>query len=216
MKMKTEDLINSLAGNAVSKKQLGSPARLAVCIISILFIYAAAVGIALGFRADLIEQLYRPFFLTEILLLLFLIFSSLIAAIFLLFPDIYQKNGAIYLPLYSLCTLILVLLVQVFLPIDPRMLIPMGKVHSMECAICIAAITMIPSALIFAYLRKGASVYPLLSGIYAVLASSGIGCLMLRLAEANDSILHITLWHYIPTLIFAAVGALIGKIFLKW
>lgn len=216
MMMKTEELIHSLAEDTVAAKQLWSPARLVSCLISILLIYAAVVGVLLGFRADLLVQLHRPFFLTEISLLLFIIFSSLIAAIFLIFPDRYQNKSALYWPIYSLPAFMLVLLVQVFLPIDSRMFIPIGKVHAMECTICIAAIAMIPSGLIFIFLRRGATVYPFLSGIYAVLASSGIGCLMLRLAETDDYIMHITLWHYIPTLIFAAIGAFIGRIFLKW
>jgi hypothetical protein len=49
-----------------------------------------------------------------------------------------------------------------------------------------------------------------------VLAASGVGCLTLRLAELNDSIEHLLQWHYVPTLLFAAGGAMIGKWLLRW
>ena len=86
----------------------------------------------------------------------------------------------------------------------------------MECALCIGSVALIPSALIFALLRKGASVRQFQAGSFAVLAASSIGCLTLRLAEANDSMMHLASWHYGPTVLFAALGAALGKILLKW
>ncbi len=216
MTIKTEELINSLAQDSTVVKQLQSPLRLSFYLLGILIIYAVVTGFTIGIREDLLTQLGRPFFIAEISLLLLTIFSSVLAAMFLLFPDGYQKKGVLYWPLYSLCAFILIMAVQVFFPLDSRMVIPTGKVHSMECTICIASITIIPSALMFVLLRKGASVYPFLSGVYAMILSSGVGCLMLRLSEADDSLIHLALWHYIPILLFAVIGAFIGKIFLKW
>lgn len=216
MKQNTQQLISSLAQDTLSAKQLPTPQYIALRLCSILFVYAIVIGFTLGLRSDLSLQFHRPFFLTEIFLLLSLVFSSIFSAVLLLFPDLYQKKYALYWPLYILGAFVLLLVLQSFLPLDARMVVPIGKVHAMECTICIASIAMIPSALIFVLLRKGASVHPFLSGSYTMIASSSIGCLMLRLAEANDSILHLTLWHYIPTLIFASLGALIGKIFFKW
>ena len=80
----------------------------------------------------------------------------------------------------------------------------------MDCALCIGSVAMLPSLLLFGILRRGATVRPMQAGIFAVLAASAIGCLTLRLSEANDSLAHLLLWHYLPTLIFAALGAVIG------
>ena len=105
---------------------------------------------------------------------------------------------------------------QLWMPHDSRMILPEVGTHGMQCALCIASLTLIPSALIFILLRKGASIHPLQAGSFAVLASSAIGCLALRLSEANDSIMHLVQWHYVPTFLFAALGARIGKWLLKW
>ena len=213
----TGQLIDALAGDGAPVRPMQTPAQLALRLGGVLLVYAMAVGAVLGLRPDLAEQLQRPFFLAEILLLLAVIFSSVAAAILLVFPDQYQQAGAVRCPVYSAGAFVLLLLVQLCLPPDARMVIPLGtEAHAMECALCIASVAMIPSAWLFFFLRKGASVYPFLSGAYAVLASGGIGCLMLLLAEANDALMHLALWHYIPTLLFAAIGALTGKIFLKW
>jgi hypothetical protein len=68
----------------------------------------------------------------------------------------------------------------------------------------------------FVLLRKGASIRQLQAGSFAVLTATAIGCLTLRLSEENDSIMHLLQWHYLPTLLFAALGALAGKWLLKW
>jgi hypothetical protein len=86
----------------------------------------------------------------------------------------------------------------------------------MECALCIAAVALIPSALLFALIRKGATIRPLQAGSFAVLAASSVGGLTLRLAEANDSLMHLVVWHYLPALLFATLGAVIGKKLLRW
>jgi hypothetical protein len=59
-------------------------------------------------------------------------------------------------------------------------------------------------------------VHPLQAGAFAVLTASTIGALTLRLAEENDSIVHLVQWHYLPTLFFAVLGAFAGKWLLKW
>jgi len=119
---------------------------------------------------------------------------------------------------YAVFTLLVAMVgFQLMMPTDTLMVMPeeVGA-HPMECTICIASVALIPSALIFSLLRNGASIHPFQAGSFAVLASSAIGCLTLRLSEANDSIIHLVQWHYVPTLFFAALGALAGKWLLKW
>jgi len=102
------------------------------------------------------------------------------------------------------------------MPHDVRMVMPEISAHGMECALCIASVALVPSGLVFGLLRKGTTVRQLQAGSFAVLAASAIGGLTLRLAEANDSILHLVQWHYVPTLLFAGLGAMLGKYLLKW
>ncbi len=109
-----------------------------------------------------------------------------------------------------------VIIYQLFLPVDARMVMPKAGAHGLVCALCIASVALIPSAMLFWLIRKGANVRPLQAGSFAVLAASAIGALTLRLAEANDSMLHLASWHYLPTFLFAVLGALLGKQLLKW
>ncbi len=213
----TADLIASLSAEAKPTKNLRAPAYWAWRLLAVLAVYGVGCQIFLGLRPDLVAQLTRPLFALETLLLALLLMSSAVAAVLAMYPDAYQKPQLLKLPYIIFATLAGVLAFPLWMPTDPHMVMPEGvDVHAMECAICIASVALIPSALIFALLRKGASVRPFHAGAFAVLAASAIGCLTLRLAEPNDSIMHLVQWHYVPTLLFAALGALAGKWLLKW
>lgn len=213
---KTADLISELAAQAQPAKAIASPAIWILRLLGVLALYAFAAQFFLGLRGDLLIQFTRPLFAVEILFLLLLLISSSVAAVFAMYPDAYQKPQFLKLPYAAFLLLASLLTSQLALPHDVRMVMPLPSAHAMECAICIAAVALVPAAIIFVLLRKGASVCQFEAGSFAVLAASAIGCLTLRLAEENDSVQHLLLWHYIPTFIFAAIGAMIGKCLLKW
>lgn len=213
----TVDLIAHLSAEATPARKVIAPQYWAVHLLAVLAIYAAGCQFFLGVRSDLMAQFSRPLFTVEIALLLALLLSSAIASVLAMYPDAYQKPQFLKLPYGVFATLVGVMGFQMLMPHDARMVMPQGAgVHAMECAICIASVALIPSALIFTLLRKGATVRQLQAGSFAVLAASSIGGLTIRLAEANDSIFHLVQWHYIPTLLFAALGALAGKWLLRW
>lgn len=213
----TIDLIASLSAEAKPAKKVRSPSYWAVRLLALLALYAVGCQFFLGFRPDLRLQFLRPLFAVETLLLSLLLLSSAVAAVLAMYPDAYQKPQLLKLPYAIFALLVAAVGFQLLLPYDARMVTPeVLGVHAMECALCIASVALIPSALIFALLRKGASVHQFQAGSFAVLTSSAIGCLTLRLAEANDSIMHLVQWHYVPTLLFAALGAFAGKWLLKW
>lgn len=213
--MNTAELIIRLSQEA-PKPRLKSPAYYGWRLGIVLAVYGLGVQFFLHLRPDLLTQLIRPAFALEIILLVLLTVSSSAAAVFSMYPDMHQKHWALNVPYVLFFVLVTFITSQVLMPLDIRMVIPAPGGHAMECALCIAAVSLVPSALIFGVIRKGASVHPLRAGSFAVLAASSIGCLTLRLAEENDSLVHLTQWHYLPTLIFGILGALIGKVLLKW
>ena len=211
-----DTLITRLSNEALLPKPARSPHYWAVRLLAVLVVYGVGTQLCLGLRPDLAIQITRPFFIGEIVLLVTLLFTSAIAGVLAMYPDAYQRPTLLTLP-YAVFLLLLGLVAfQLTMPLDTRMVMPLPGAHGMECTICIGSVALIPSALIFALLRKGASVRQFQAGAFAVLAASSIGCLTLRLAEANDSMMHLASWHYGPTVLFAALGAGIGKILLKW
>jgi hypothetical protein len=213
--MSISDLIASLS-QETPKPRLKPPGYFAARLGAVLTVYGIGIQFFLELRTDLLAQFSRPMFTLEILLLVLLTVCSATAALLAMYPDVYQKPRLLNVPYAVFMALVAFMLVQFLLPHDIRMVIPPLDGQAMECAICIASVALLPSALIFALLRKGASVYPWRAGSFAMLAASGIGCLTLRLAEANDSLLHLAVWHYLPTLFFAGLGAVIGRLVLRW
>ena len=214
--MDSETLIARLSSEAASPTPVRAPRYWATRLLAVLVAYDAVTQLCLGLRRDLAMQMNRPFFVVEIALLVALLLTSATASVLAMYPDAYQKPKLLKLP-YAAFTLLLALVVfQLWMLLDARMVMPLPGAHAMECALCIGSVALVPSALIFAILRQGASVHPLQAGSFAVLAASSIGCLTLRLSEANDSMMHLVSWHYGPTLLFAAFGAGIGRFLLKW
>jgi hypothetical protein len=214
---KTSDLIVSLSRDAKTTNKCRSPYYWFFRLFVVLAIYAIGCQIFLGLRPDLLVQFTRLLFVLEILLLILLFFSGIIASILVMYPDVYQIPKFLNLPYVILLMLITLLGFQLLIFNDPRMSLTEGvDVHSIECGIFIGVVGLIPSALMFALILKGAPVRQLQAGIFVVLTTSSIGCFTLRLAEFNDSIIHLLQWHYATTLLLTAIGALIGKWLLKW
>ena len=215
--MNTQDLITKLSQDTPQKSALRQPFWFAVQLIIVLTVYGLGTQFFLGLRPDVFIQLNRLAFSTEIALLTMLVFSSSVAAVMAMYPDALQKVYALKIPYVVFALLAGFVVFQLaFMPQDERAVLPPLSPHGMECALCIGAVALIPAALLFFLLRKGASVTPLKAGSFAVLAAAGVGCLTLRLAESNDSLVHLASWHYLPTLIFAIIGAAVGKWLLKW
>lgn len=212
----TSDLIAELSNETQVSKPLRTPSYWGVRLLFVLILYGLATQYVLGLRPDVLAQLTRPFFALEISLLALLAITSIVASVLAMYPDAYQKAILMKLPYGIFMVLTGFMLWQLLLPVDARMVMPNANAHAFACALCIAMVSVIPSALIFMMLRKGASVHQFQAGAFAVLAASAIGGLTLRLAEPIDQIMHLTLWHYLPTLIFATIGALLGKWLLKW
>jgi len=211
----TSDLIEKLSHEGLATKMLPNPRTMAGYLLAIIAVYGISTQCVLGLRPDLATQLTRPLFAGEIILLSSLLITSTIASVLAMYPDAYQKTQFLKAPYIVFLFLFILVGFQFFMPEDIRMIMPEVG-HGMKCTICIASFAITPSAIIFTLLRRGAIVSQLQAGVFAALASSSIGCITLRLSELNDSVVHLVSWHYIPTLLFAMIGAFIGKLLLKW
>ncbi len=216
---KTNELINALsvdAGFLASHKPLKSPLYYIKIFTGFLLAYGILVQCYQNVRSDLRYELLRPEFLLEIVLLVVLILVSMRSAILSLYPDLYQKKGFLNFPYYVFGGLLLSLSIEALISPSSQSYSSFGMLHEMECTICIASVSLLPSVLTFWMLRKGSTLDPMRAGSFAVLIATGIGCLTLRLSEENVTYLHLITWHYLPTFLFAMLGALLGKYVLKW
>lgn len=213
---KITNLINKLSSEAKPIRPMLKPGKRIGYLLLSFVLYGLVAQKFLGLRADLVAQFTRPLFVIEIVLMLSLLVTSTIAAVLNIYPDLYQKSFWLKAP-YIIFGLILGLFIgQLFIPASNLAVIPAQIFHKIECARCIIFLAIIPAILIFIILKKGATIKPLQAGIFTTLATSSLGYLILRFSEANDSISHLLIWHYLPMLLFSILGAVIGKFLLKW
>jgi hypothetical protein len=212
----TKQLIQELSAQAAPVKRL-QPRRDAAFLLALLSIYAICAQCWLeGFRPDLAIQLSRPLFILELLLLAAMLVSASVASVYVMLPDGGQRKTLMRLPYVFSGGMLVLLVFQLFLPQDIRMVMSDAAAHTHACTIYIALSSLLPAALIFGLLRKGASVMPMQAGLLAVITAVSVGAITLRLAEANDEIIHLLVWHYVPGLFFASMGGLLGRYFLRW
>ncbi|NBV07165.1 MAG: DUF1109 domain-containing protein [Proteobacteria bacterium] len=213
---KTLDLITKLSSEAKPAKPLPKPASWILFLLAELFFYAVILQTFLGLRPDLAVELTHPLFVVEITLTLLLFVSSITATVLTMYPDLYQKSFLLKIPYLIFFLLLGFFLAEFFIFYDVENIFSSENFHGLQCALCIVISSSVPAAFIFAILRRGASVLPKQSGFFTILAASSLSYFVTRLDEVNDSVIHLFIWHYLPILFFALLGALLGKWLLKW
>lgn len=212
----TKQLIEQLSAEAKPVKMIRSQ-RYALMLLVILLTYAVCAQCWLeGFRGDIRLQLTRPLYVLELLLLSAMLASAAVATAFAMLPDASQRKRLMQLPYLFSGGLMLLVSLQLLMPQDSRMVMPDATAHTHQCTQYIFYASFLPGVLMFGLLRKGASVMPFQAGVLAVIAAVSVGAITLRLAEPNDQVQHLLLWHYLPSTFFAILGALLGRHLLRW
>jgi hypothetical protein len=211
----TEDLIRELSSGPVAVRRLPAPARFVAALVAACVACGVAGQLYLGVRPDLRATLADAYLWSELACLLLLLASSLVASVLVMYPDAYQHPGLTRLPYAVFGLLVVLCLVQMAVQPELR-LQDATDMHGVWCTVSIAALALVPSALVMILLGRGAVVRPRQAGSLAVLTGTALGCLVVRLHEANDSMVHVVTWHYLPTVLCALVGVGLGRRLLRW
>jgi hypothetical protein len=207
---RTENLIAALAGGMEPSAPPSRPLMLFLGWLGGSLAYAGTMLAFMGLRHDLLLRLHAPLFLAEVSLLACLVVTSAISAVMLSYPDLYQRRWLVFTPALPLLLFIVTLAVEAFRDAAPE------PSHGMDCLLCISMASLPPAAGMMMILRRQASTHYYMAGGIALIASTSIGCLALRLSEDTDSIAHLLKWHYLPMIGFGMLGVWLGKRLLKW
>lgn len=211
MSTTTDKLISQLASDGAKTTKAFSPWALFACWMASALASVVLVLMLLGVREDLDAVLYTNTFLTEVVLLLALSASAGLAAVWLSYPDMLQQDFMRYPPLVFLAGLAAFYGHQLAIA-------PIDAIHmrGVECTICVIAFSAMPTIFALWLMRRNASTRPRQGGAAALLAGVSLGCLGLRFCEAQASISHLIVWHYVPLLAFTLLGTYAGRRFLRW
>ena len=205
-----EQLVNELSGDAGPTRPAPHPFLLSLKLFGAAAVYLAVALAISGLRPDLAQALQQPWYVAELLALLLLFAAATTSAALLSFPDLHQKRALAYAPVVAFALFALTMLLAWRADTAPH------PVHDIECTISITLVALLPAAWTFYLLRGYASTHPDWAGSIALLAAFGTGALWLRLQEANDSVAHVVLWHYLPMLLAGFIGWILGRRLLRW
>ena len=209
-----EQLVAALAGDAAATTLRRAPHPY---LLSLKWLGAAAAYLAIaltlsGLRPDLALVFGQTWFGAEIIALALVLVATSFSAALLAFPDLYQQRGLALAPLGAFALFLLVLLFAWRADSPPAPL----PVHSFRCTVDITLLALLPAAWTFLSMRRLASTHCRWAGSIAVLHAFSVGALWLRLSEANDSIVHVMAWHYLPMLAVGMLGLWLGKRIFSW
>ncbi len=174
--------------------------------------YLAIALIIFGLRPDIMQALENPWFIIELVVLFGIFVATSLSTALLAFPDLHQKRSIAFAPLLMFALFVVVIFFAWRVDYPPASL----PSHTYECTFCLILVSLLPAGWTFYSLRKFASIHYRLAGGLALLSAASIGALWLRLYEANDSIIHVVEWHYLPMLVVGIIGLWLGEVILKW
>ncbi len=211
MTQKTEHLIEELSGDC-RRVECCCPLKRSLILLAIVVVSAGAISLLIGLRDDLPHMMESPLYIVEIALSVFVGIMAAIAANWLSLPDIGQKKWLIWLPFFPLAMMSFLIAYQ-FLVRPTHDFTGDG---GFACSSDIVVIAVIPAIALFVLLRKAATTHNKMLAFMAVLSVGAFCYMCLRLICPNDDIAHLVVWHLLPTLVIATVGAFIGSKLLKW
>jgi hypothetical protein len=84
------------------------------------------------------------------------------------------------------------------------------------CGFIIMGFAVIHGIILLFFSKSGAPASPALSGIWSALAASSLACLVMQILCAQDSSLHLMLWHFLPLSAGSFLSSMAAKKVLKW
>ncbi len=207
-----EKLVAVLAKDAAVVKAAPHPYWRCLKLMGAAVTYLVLSLLLAGLRPGLAQSFAQPWFIAEIAGLLLIFVATALSASVLAFPDLHQKRMLAVAPAWVFGLFWLAILFAWHADNPPAPL----PLHSFECTLSIALVSLLPAAWTFYTLRKYASTHHYWAGGIAVLSAFSIGALWLRLHEVNDSIPHVVVWHYLPMIAAGMLGVWLGKLLLKW
>ncbi len=211
--MKTDELITLLAADAPVRLRLGR--ALAIALVAGVIISAAILLATVGIRHDIsiAIETTRVLFKTGLTLILALAACGLVFRIGKPGASLRARGLVLLIPVALLAVAIVLELIVV--PSQDWTTRLVGN-NAGFCLIFIPLLSVAPLAGFLLALRGGAPTRPALAGAAAGLASASIAAALYAWHCADDSPLFVATWYTIAIAAVSAIGAMIGRRYLRW
>lgn len=214
--MSNQDFLKQLSDQLEPVKVQSSPIKLATKCLLLMLILVLILLVFISFRRDLHAQFNDSIFILEILNTLFLTLSSLVIIGWTTNPG--RKSEFFYKVLNVINLFLLILLNGYRISMNP---IPFFHVnHTMvdfKCFMTVTNFALLFGAILFYVVKKRVVTNALFVGAFIGIASAASGSFAISLHCAVPGFVHISLYHFLlPITVSGVMGALGGKLFLKW
>jgi hypothetical protein len=212
--MRTDDLIKALDADARSTAMpLGSAwwmgAGAAIAIAAVVF------WLAIGPRTDIATAMHTMRFLAKFVFTAALAVSAFASIRALSTPGASTSRAAAWMIAAPLLVVIAVVLELLSVPAADWGTRLVGS-NMLTCLTSIPLIGIGPLAVFIAVLRYGAPTRSVLAGTVAGLLAGGLAATFYAAHCFDDSPLFVATWYTIAIVILAALGALGGRLFVRW
>lgn len=211
--MKTEELIAALSADT-QRRGLGLPAGWWVAAALAAVAAALAYASMLAPRPDIAAVAMTARFLFKFLFAGALAGAAFASAVALSRPGV-GLGASLWLLAAPALLAVAVALELVSVPAAEWGTRLIGQ-NSIACMIFIPTIGLVPLIVFIAALRRGAPSHPVLAGAVCGLLSGGVAALFYATHCPDDSPLFVATWYSIAVLILTALGALGGRLFVRW
>ncbi len=213
--MMTHELIQQIARGVAPVRILPSPSRRLLSWFGAAMLCVATGVVLIGLRPDVLRGTTTPQFALNCVAILLIAVLSAFAAFMMSVPDTAKSVLVRIAPLSA------VFVWSVLLAIQGRLVFAPGPHHysaghGLGCIRDILVLGAIPGALLFFLVRRAAPVALGWSGLLVMLTLASIGALGLQFTCTNDDPLHLFAWHFLPVLLIAVSGIVLGRRLLRW
>lgn len=212
----TNDLISRLVEDVESTTPMQKPLNDFFIGLAASLFFLIILSILLGIRPDIIQKFTETTYLLELLFSFITAIVAGIATMWLALPDVRQQSWIRWAPFIPLAALVIVNL-KIYYSADWQWSSQESGLNSgIACATHFFLYAIVPGAVYFFLLKRGASTKCCWAGSTALLSVSSMAYFSLRIIEPADHIIHILYWHWIPLFLIPLAGMMAGKVLLRW
>jgi hypothetical protein len=212
-KKETTDLISSLCENHSDVKTMSSPFLRAFVIFTVVILYNV-IGVYFfdTMRSDMGMLISNPYMIFEMLLVVTIGICAVIAMSLLMLPDMKGQKWFLAVP----TTLSIVFLLWVSIRFLDEGYIPHHTDMSGMCFKCGLLYAGVPTFLVVAFARQGASTHRIWLTVMATLTAVSVAWVSLRFVCSMDSAIHVFVDHMLPFTVIGCVFGMFSRRLFSW
>jgi hypothetical protein len=211
--MKNEALIENISRDLKPVRPVSGTGVFAAAVFVFCLIDLAAGLLIFPARRDLASRISDPLYLITMLLPLFAMIFCLVTADLVSVPGRLQRRiSAVWIWL----AFALLAVPQFYQMLSMSGGEIMTGAGGAKCSAIVAALALLPSALLFFWMRRRAPTRPSFAGPLMAFAALYAGLIGVTLHCGNDNAVHVGLWHMVAPLAAGSVAGVLFPRLLRW